>query len=199
MDRFLFTLLATMVISEEDLRFTHVYKQGYDTSCGVAVTASLLNTYWNIPVTEADLYQSLILDRLDRTAEDADGYTVSLFAVAEYLKTHDVQSRAYKMDWETLEDTLKKGYGPVLIHYEKPEPHFALLTHIEGDYAFVADPARGFGMVDYRWFMKNYSGNALLTASRTAVKDTEALETVNAGGKERLNRLEILARRGRIR
>jgi hypothetical protein len=45
MDRFLFTLLATMVISEEDLRFTHVYKQGDDTSCGVAVTASLLNTY----------------------------------------------------------------------------------------------------------------------------------------------------------
>jgi predicted double-glycine peptidase len=191
MSRFLFALLSTMVLSEEDLRFTPVYKQGYDTSCGVAVTASLLNTYWNIPITEADLYQSLILER---TSEDAAGYTVSLLAIAEYLQTRGIQSRAYRMDWEILEDTLKKGYGPVLIHYEKPDPHFALLTHIEGDYAFVADPARGFGMVDKRWFMKNYSGNVLLTASRTAVKDTEALETVNAGGKKRLTRLESLSR-----
>jgi hypothetical protein len=83
MGRFLFTLLVTVVISEEELRFTHVYKQGYDTSCGVAVTASLLNTYWNIPITEADLYQSLILDQ---AGEDAAVYTVSLLSIAEYLK-----------------------------------------------------------------------------------------------------------------
>jgi predicted double-glycine peptidase len=196
MGRFLFTLLATMMLSEEDLRFTHVYKQGYDTSCGVAVTASLLNTYWNIPIAEADLYQSLILDQTD---EDAASYTVSLLDVSEYLKTQGVQSRSYKMDWETLEDTLAKGYAPVLIHYEKPDPHFALLVHTEAGYAFVADPARGFGVVDRRWFMKNYSGNALLTASREAVKDTEALETVIDEGQERLNRLQTLARRGPLR
>jgi predicted double-glycine peptidase len=93
MDRFLFTLLATMVMSEEELRFTPVYKQGYDTSCGVAVTASLLNTYWNIPITEADLYQSLILNQLDRVAEDAAGYTGSLFAVAEYPYMEHSSSR----------------------------------------------------------------------------------------------------------
>ena len=108
MTRFLFTLLSTMLLSEEDLRFTPIYKQGYDTSCGVAVTASLLNTYWNIPVTETDLYKDLILDQ---AAEGADGYTVSLFAIAEYLKTQGIQSRAYQMDWETLEDTLKQYSG----------------------------------------------------------------------------------------
>jgi predicted double-glycine peptidase len=162
MGRFLFTLLATMVISEEELRFTHVYKQGYDTSCGVAATAALLNTYWNIPITEADLYQSLILDN---TSENAAAYTVNLLTIAEYLKTKSIQSRAYKMDWPTLEDTLAKGYAPVLIHYEKPNPHFVLLTHIESGYAFAADPAQGFGLIDKQTFIKQYSGNALLTAS----------------------------------
>jgi predicted double-glycine peptidase len=198
MGRFLFTLLTTMMLSEEDLRFTHVYKQGYDTSCGVAVTASLLNTYWSIPIAEADLYQSLILDQTSED-EEAVTYTVNLLIIAEYLKTQGIQSRSYKMDWETLEDSLKKGYGPVLVHYEKPDPHFALLLHMEGGYAFVADPARGFGLVDRRWFMQNYSGNALLTASRDASKDTEALERVVSGGRERLTRLQGLARRGRIR
>jgi ABC-type bacteriocin/lantibiotic exporter with double-glycine peptidase domain len=191
MGRFLFTLLATMVLSEEDIRFTPIYKQGYDTSCGVAVTASLLNNYWNIPITEMELYQALI-------PEQAAAYTVSLLTIADYLKTQSIQTRAYKMDWETLEDTLKKGYAPILIHYDKPTPHFALLTYIEAGYAFVADPARGFGLVDHQWFMKNYTENALLTASREASKDTKALETVIAGGKERLNRLQGLARRGRL-
>jgi predicted double-glycine peptidase len=82
-----------------------VDKQGYDTSCGVAVTATLLNTYWNIPVTEADLYQSLILDQI---AGNAANYTVSLFSIAEYLKTQGIQSRAYKMDWETLERAMPR-------------------------------------------------------------------------------------------
>jgi predicted double-glycine peptidase len=67
MTRFLFTLLSTMLISEEELRFAHNYKQGYDTSCGIAVTASLLTKYWNIPVTEADLYQELIVDRISES------------------------------------------------------------------------------------------------------------------------------------
>jgi ABC-type bacteriocin/lantibiotic exporter with double-glycine peptidase domain len=194
MGRLLFTLLATMLFSEEDLRFTHIYKQGYDTSCGVAVTASLLNTYWHIPISEADLYQDLILDQAQ---EEAATYTVSMRAIGEYLKTQGIQSRAYKMDWETLEDSLSKGYGPILIHYEKPDPHFALLVHVEGWYGFVGDPARGFVLVDKGEFMKHYSGNVLLTASREASKDTGAVEGVIARGRERLTRLQGLARRRR--
>jgi predicted double-glycine peptidase len=196
MGRFLFTLLATMLVSEEELRFTTVYKQGYDTSCGVAATATLLNTYWNIPITEVDLYQDLILNH----AQEGDiNYTVSFLDIAEYLKKHGIQSRAYKMDWETLEDTLNKGYAPILIHYEKPDPHFALMLYNENGYAFVADPARGFGLMDKCWFMKNYSENALLTASQVVVKDTEALEGVIAGGKKRLKSLQNLAHMGRLR
>jgi ABC-type bacteriocin/lantibiotic exporter with double-glycine peptidase domain len=170
--------------------------QGYDTSCGVAVTASLLNIYWNIPIIEADLYQTLILDN---ARENAANYTVSLFSISEYLKTHGIQSRAYKMDWETLEDSLSKGFAPILIHYEKPDPHFALLIHQEGEYGFVGDPARGFVVVNKREFMKNYSGNALLTASREAVKNTQNLERGISGGTERLTRLRGIARRGRFR
>jgi predicted double-glycine peptidase len=197
MSRFLFTLFATLVVSEEELRFTQVYKQGYDTSCGVAVTASLLNTYWHITLAEEELYQDLILNQNPEGGERE--YSVSLFAIAEYLKTQGIQSRAYQMDWETLEDSLAKGYAPILIHYENPDPHFALLLHLEADFGFVADPARGFVVVDKREFLKNYSGNVLLTASREATKDTEAIEQATREGRERLKRLQALARRGRFR
>jgi predicted double-glycine peptidase len=196
MTHFFFTLLSTILLSEEELRFTPVYKQGYDTSCGIAVTATLLNTYWNIPVTEADLYQEMILDK---TRGETGHYTVSLLDIARALSRYTVQARSYFMDWHTLEDTLEKGYAPIVIHYERPVPHFAVLLHIEKDFAFVADPARGFGLVHKSSFIKNYSGNTLLTASREAVKNVAVIETTVSAGKEKLCRLETLLRIRRLR
>jgi ABC-type bacteriocin/lantibiotic exporter with double-glycine peptidase domain len=198
MTRFLFTLLSTLLISEEELRFAHVQKQGYDTSCGVAVTASLLNTYWNTPINEADLYQDMILDRLGDTDTN---YTISFLTMTEYLKQHRIAARAFKMDFSTLADSLQKGFAPIVINYIEPRPHFALLLHInEQGFAFLADPARGFQFVDSQTFTKNYSGNALLTASNgTPAKNSAYVETVIATEEQRLDRLSELATSRRFR
>jgi predicted double-glycine peptidase len=192
MTRFLFTLLSIALLSEEELRFTPVYKQGYDTSCGIAVTASLLATYWNVPVTEKELYAAMILDRME---DGAANYTVSFSTITECLQKHGVQSRAYAMDWRGLSDTLEKGFAPVIVHYAKPNPHFVLLLGMEDGYAFVADPAQGFGLAHKTVFTKNYSGNAMLTASRTAVKNTEAAQGAAASARGRLDKLRGLAHR----
>jgi ABC-type bacteriocin/lantibiotic exporter with double-glycine peptidase domain len=204
MTRFLFTLLSTMLISGEELRFTYAQKQGYDTSCGVAVTASLLNTYWNTPINEVDLYQDMILDRLAETGgnEVSDtNYTISFLIMTDYLKQHRIAARAYKMDFSTLADSLQKGYAPIVVNYTEPQPHFALLLHInERGFAFVADPARGFEFVDSDTFNKNYSGNALLTASNgVPPKNSEYVQAVIATEERRLDRLEELATSRRLR
>jgi ABC-type bacteriocin/lantibiotic exporter with double-glycine peptidase domain len=198
MTRFLFTLLSTLLISEEELRFTYAQKQGYDTSCGVAVTASLLNTYWNTPINEADLYQDMILDR---TAETDTTYTINFLTMTDYLKQHRIAARAYKMDFPTLADSLQKGFAPIVVNYIEPRPHFALLLHInERGFAFLADPARGFEFVDSQTFTKNYSGNALLTASSgVPAKNSAYVETVIATEERRLDRLEELATSRRFR
>ena len=142
MTRFLFTLLSAALISEEELRFTPVYKQGYDTSCGIAVAASLLSAYWT--VNENNLYTAMILDRI---GDGTGNYTVSFSTIAESLQKYGIQSRAYAMNWQELSDILAKGYTPVIVYYAKPNPHFVLLLHIEDEYAFAADPAQGFGLV----------------------------------------------------
>lgn len=191
MNGFMFFVLSTLLISEEEMRFTHVYKQGYDTSCGIAVTAALLNHYWNIPIEEPDLYQAMILDRIE---DDSATYTISFLNIMQYLQHHQIAGRAYKMDWDTLQDTLHKGFAPVIINYDKPNPHFALLLHLEHNFAFVADPAKGFEIVDKPTFEKNYSGNSLLTASRSAVKDTERIQRITEAETSRLETLQGLAR-----
>jgi predicted double-glycine peptidase len=189
---FLFLLLTQTMVSEESLRFANVYKQGYDTSCGIAATASLLRYYWNIPVEEADLYQTMILDQ---AATDADTYAISFLDIISQTQQHGLAARAYKMDWDTLSDTLQKGFDPVVINYEKPQPHFALLVHLEKDVAFVTDPAKGFEIVDKPTFEKNYSGNALLTASYSTIKDTDRIRRITEDGTARVEALQKLARR----
>jgi predicted double-glycine peptidase len=190
MRTFLFLALTQLMISEEELRFTNIYKKGYDISCGTAATASLLNYYWNMHIAESDLYQTMILARVK---ESSDTYTISFLDIMQYVQAHGIAGRAYKMDWAELVDTLKKNYAPILINYDKPQPHFALLLHLENGFAFVADPAKGFEIVDKPAFEKNYSGNALLTASRTAAKDTERISRITTEETVRLETMQGLA------
>jgi predicted double-glycine peptidase len=191
MSRFMFVLLASALVSEEELRFVPVYKQGYDTSCGISATASLLDVYWGVPISQAQMYQDLVIDHLS----DADAsYTISMLTIMDYLKKHNVASQAYRMDWVTLVDTLQKGYAPILVHYAEPRPHFALLLAIIRNYALVADPAYGIHFVNFLVFTHNYSGNALLTASHTLEKKSGYIVDVIGNGSRRLESLERLAK-----
>jgi predicted double-glycine peptidase len=191
----MFALLAAVLVSEEELRFVPVYKQGYDTSCGISATATLLSVYWGVPVAEADMYQDMILDRF--APEDAN-YTISMLTIMEYLKKHALASQAYRMDWDALADTLRKGYAPVMVHYGEPRPHFALLLGIEQNFALVADPAFGIQWVNSAVFVNNYSGNALLTASRSLSKNTEYVREVLDRETKRLDSLDKLAAKRRF-
>lgn len=191
MNHFMFALLSSVLISHEALRFTPVFKQGFDTSCGISATASLLDRYWNIPILEADMYQTMITDRI---GDNDLTYTINFLTIQDYLAQQNIRSKAYRMDWDALNDTLKKGFAPILINYAKPRAHFALLLHIEQDFAFVADPAKGIELVQRRRFITNYAENALLAASHTQQKNEEYLNRIVTGEQRRLNRLQRLAR-----
>jgi predicted double-glycine peptidase len=198
MGRFMFVLLASVLVSEEELRFVPVYKQGYDTSCGISATASLLDMYWGVPVSEPQMYQDMVVNRL---SDEDTNYTISMRTIMEYLNQHNVASQAYRMDWDTLTDTLQKGYAPIMVHYEEPRPHFALLLNIENNYALVADPAFGIHFVNNQTFTRNYSGNALLTASYTLERKSGYIKEAVDSESRRLESLEKLAtsRRGIMR
>ncbi|MCL2608351.1 MAG: cysteine peptidase family C39 domain-containing protein [Treponema sp.] len=68
----------------------------------------------------------------------------------------------YRMNWDELAQALAGGFAPLIVHYDRPSGHFALLLHIEGDFAFVADPSYGLALVDRATFLRRFSGNALL-------------------------------------
>jgi hypothetical protein len=69
------------------------------------------------------------------TAQAGDiTYSISFQTMMNYLNQYGIASRGYKMNWKTLKDTLEKDYAPIIINYDKPTPHFALLLHIGDGY-----------------------------------------------------------------
>ena len=144
-----------------------------DASCGLATVASALSLYWHVPVSESELLVELFppLSGLD---EKHDG-TLSLASMAVAFQGRAVSAKAFRLDWTGLEETLLLGYAPLVVHYDRPEPHFALLLSISDGIAVLADPARGLETLSKTGFERRYSGVAMALASPSMHTDVELL------------------------
>jgi predicted double-glycine peptidase len=180
-------------VPKESLRFRHVMEQGLDASCGLATAASALNLYWQIPVLEAELLAGLFTGGANEEVW-TDG-RVSLASMAAAFEARGVSARAFRLDWDGLEDVLLRGYAPVVVHYDRPDPHFALLLGISGETAVVADPARGLETLAKAGFEKRYSGVALVLASRSRQRNPGRLEEALLAATGKRHRLEQAAER----
>jgi predicted double-glycine peptidase len=65
------------------------------------------------------------------------------------------------MDYTQLCETLGR-YAPVLVHYDKPDAHFALVLAADSDSTVCTDPARGTECIAVTDFLKRWSGATLV-------------------------------------
>ena len=88
-------VLALMgsLTDNETLRFHWSSEQGFDTSCGYSAAVALMDTWWNIPVTELEL---LAATAESRTADE--NYMVSFRLLSDLLASYGFAVKAYKMD-----------------------------------------------------------------------------------------------------
>mgnify|MGYP006298408561 CR=1 FL=1 len=207
------TILLTLfllqeTVPKEELRFTHVYEQENDTSCGFSIVGTLLSLYWDIPVTEEELI-SLVLD------PDAPDLSVSLHELQIVLSQYGLESRGYKMEFEELMQAITR-FSPILIHYTKPNKHYALLLGAAGtgmiaentaptsngqtektvgestQYVITADPGRGREIMTPKHFNERWSGTLLLVGSRSRTVNTDRIDTLTTEAVERIYQLEDL-------
>jgi len=156
-------------LSKEDLRFSCVLRQEGRTSCALAAAASLLSLYCSTPADEADL--AAALERAG-AGPGADG-RYALADIGTALLAAGVESSARRMDPAQLGAALATGFAPVVVHYRKPAPHFALLLAAirprEGAALMVmADPARGLEALPASEFERRWSGAAVLVPREAA-------------------------------
>lgn len=182
------------VAPKESLRFRYTLEQGYDTSCGMSVVATALDLYWGVPATEAG-----IIAAASGGAADLVLFTVSLADMAAAFAAHGVAARAFKLDWEGLTAVVAKGYSPIVVHYERPERHFALLLGFRDGRAVTADPARGLESLSREAFGARYSGSAMALASKALSVDGALVDRAIAEAAGRHERLESAASRFALR
>lgn len=169
MNEILYALME--LISKESLRFQFCHEQGFDTSCGLTVVATVLDHYWGVPVSEYELIEKIIAEKLA-----ADDYSVSLSDLSEAFRIYGLSSKAFKMDWDALALMVQKGYSPLIVHYDKPEKHFGLILGFNGDTVITLDPARGIESLSRQTFMSRYSGSAMLVASQSKKPDAAKIK-----------------------
>lgn len=176
------------VDSKESLRFAYVREQGYDGSCGYSSLASLLAIYWNCPVAEEDLVGQYAGD-----ASPSGGFGVSLASLSRILSDFGFSAKGFRMNWEQLGAALAR-YAPVIVHYSRPDRHFALALEADAEWIILLDPALGCELLSRRQFLERWSGVVLLAHSATARRDEAALAEALRAGRNRRDLLEGRAR-----
>lgn len=183
------SLSQAEVKDAESLRFVYSTEQGYDTSCGLTSLACLMNTYWGIPADELALANEFLVDKVN-----SGDYTVSFADMTRILKAKGFTTAAYKLSFDQLAAAVGK-YAPVLVHYDKPDGHFALALKVVGDSLILADPAEGTTLCQKEFFTSRWSGNALFASypGRRALSETiaKAVESVT-GRKELMERASLV-------
>lgn len=175
------------VADKERLRFEHSYEQGFDSSCGLSALACLMSLYWNAETDEAALAESAF------GAKEAGDYTVSFADLVRLLGEAGFAAAAYRLDYAGLVDAAAR-YAPILVHYDRPEPHFALVLHADAAGPVTADPAEGTSLLDRAAFEARWSGAALLARMPGREPDRMVLREAAESAAGRAGVLEAAAR-----
>ncbi len=177
------------VRSKESLRFAWVNEQGFDTSCGWASVASLLQIYWDKAVSEQDLLQEL----WDSTGLPRS-FSMTLADARRLVERAGLDARGFRLDWKALSAAAAQ-FAPILVHYDKPRPHFALVLGMDAERVVCADPARGLEVISRNEFENRWSGAALFVASQETHRNQARLERAIELALRRTDLLEHAARR----
>lgn len=92
---------------------------------------------------------------------------VSLGELATLAGDRAYSAAVYKMGYEDLLGALVL-YPPLLVHYDRPQGHFALLLGLAlgGDFLVLADPSTGLEVLGRADFLRRWSGYVLLLDKR---------------------------------
>lgn len=145
--------------SWKELRDQHVVIQRYDYSCGAGALATLMRYYFQDPVGEEKILQSILEPMSPEEILDREENGLSLLDLKRCAENRHYQAVGVKLSFANL----KRLKGPVLVHLEREGyKHFAVLKGVRGDRIYLADPSYGNIRMSAFRFAREWSGIALV-------------------------------------
>lgn len=169
----LVTLVATSgapagafpVKSWYESRWEGVHRQETDASCGPASIVTLLETYFDIRVDEADVFELATRHLTDELGAISLPYWAgtSLRGLRDALNALGFQSVGVRISFDELLRYFDEAGLPVIAHLTLPERHFVVVVGKVGtDSILVADPSHGYYVLPRFEAIRRFSGNILL-------------------------------------
>jgi predicted double-glycine peptidase len=144
----------------KDVLENNIVMQRFDYSCGAASMATLLQYYFEDPVSEDEILREMTetLDEKELEKRRKEGF--SLLDLKQYAERRGYQAIGVRLDVKAL----KQLKGPVLVFLELPRSdHFAVFRGVREDRVYVADPSRGNVRMPIYQFVEEWpSGIALV-------------------------------------
>lgn len=194
-----FSLLAPR--TAENLSFAIVPRQSEPASCGYAVLSGLIN------LNEADeqafrlrtnTTEEALLAIYGRLSSTPAHQPLSMLDMMEILADFNISSIPLNMDVNNMIFALQNGQ-PLILHYDRPLPHFVLGLNADDSLIVVADPESGVVALSRNEFEKRVSGFVLLPVfeNEGKIKAVQAkISSFSETAKARRTFLTRLANKG---
>lgn len=155
--------IQTDVESVRERRFSTVYRQRYDVSCGSAAIASLLTFHYDRPTSEEEVFRTMY-DLADKEQVQRVGF--SLLDMKQYLETVGYRSDGFRL---TLADLERVGVPAITLLNTNGYRHFVLIKGVSDGRVMVGDPALGMEIVEAEEFESQWTGIIFLIRNKVDV------------------------------
>ncbi len=133
-------------------RFASTIAQQHDFSCGSAALATLLTYDYKIPISEEDIFKSMI-ENGDKDVIAKSGF--SLLDLKNYLARNQVASEGFRAPLAKLQEVKLPAVVLVTV---RGYNHFVVVQGIRDGRVLISDPAAGSRTQSIPEFEKQWSG-----------------------------------------
>jgi predicted double-glycine peptidase len=148
--------------SFEAEKFKATIHQAYDFSCGSAALGTLLTFGYGIPVTEKQVFASMIRHG-NKTLIQKEGF--SLLDLKQYLARRGLPSGGFRAP---LPELVKVGLPAIVLINDHGYRHFVVVRGVRDGRILLSDPAVGMRSERIGIFKKQWSGISFLILADVA-------------------------------
>ncbi|WP_188629695.1 C39 family peptidase [Oceanisphaera marina] len=155
--------LRVPVKSFGEIKFGEVVKQKYDFSCGSAALASLLTHHYNMPITEATVFEEMFKYG-DKEKIEKKGF--SMLDMKKFLSRRGLNSDGYTLK---VKDVAKLAMPTIALVNYNGYNHFVVVKGVEDNKVLVGDPSIGMHVIEEEKFDKSSNGIFLFIRDNTDI------------------------------
>lgn len=147
--------LAMDVRSFQEQRYTTIFRQQYDYSCGSAALASLLTFHYDDPRSEHEIFQAM-LQQGDQDKIRREGF--SMLDMKRFLESQGYLADGFRMSLAGLARDVRL---PLIVLVDLDGfRHFVVLKGIRDGEVLMGDPSRGLRVMSVAEFNRVWDGIA---------------------------------------